>query len=150
MIRIALATAILAVTVGPVGAQVARLEIHPISSITLKEFRILGRSKVRTAEKAILAGELRIPKAGNDKLPAVVLLHGSGGIGGAGSMIDEWLRELSQIGIATLAVDSFAGRDRIDGGRPNATSQAATWSPMPTALSSCWPSIRGSTGCALL
>jgi hypothetical protein len=39
-----------------------------------------------------IAGELRIPKAGNEKLSAVVLLHGSGGVGGTGSMIDEWSR----------------------------------------------------------
>jgi dienelactone hydrolase len=57
-----------------------------------------------------IAGELRIPKAGNDRLPAVVLLHGSGGIGATGSMIDEWSRELAQLGIATFAIDSFAAR----------------------------------------
>jgi dienelactone hydrolase len=61
-----------------------------------------------------IAGELRIPKRGSDKLAAVVLLHGSGGIAGTGTMIDEWSKELNQIGIATFAIDSFAGRGIVN------------------------------------
>jgi dienelactone hydrolase len=68
---------------------------------------LAGRSD---GQPVTIADELRIPKAGNDKLPAVILLHGSGGISGAGSMIDEWSRELNQLGIATFAIDSFAAR----------------------------------------
>jgi dienelactone hydrolase len=94
--------------IAPAAAQLARLEIHPLQSITLKDSDFLaGRT---SGQQVVLAAALRIPKAGTDKLPAVVLLHGSGGIGGTGSMIDEWSRELNQLGIATLAVDSFAGR----------------------------------------
>jgi dienelactone hydrolase len=84
------------------------LEVYPISSVSLKDSDFLaGRS---AGQAVTIAGELRIPKSGNDKLPAVVLLHGSGGIGGTGSMIDEWSRELNQLGIATFAIDSFAAR----------------------------------------
>ncbi|QOZ37943.1 dienelactone hydrolase family protein [Bradyrhizobium sp. CCBAU 53421] len=102
------AGAIFATIIGSATAQVARLEVHAISTVTLSDSDFLaGRSG---GQPVTIAGELRIPKAGTDKLPAVVLLHGSGGIGGIGSMIDEWSRELNQLGIATLAVDSFASR----------------------------------------
>jgi dienelactone hydrolase len=54
-----------------------------------------------------LAGELRLPPGATEKVPAVVLVHGSGGISGAA---DLWARELNGIGIATFILDSFAGR----------------------------------------
>lgn len=102
------AGAIFAAIIGSATAQVARLEVYPISSVTLSDSDFLaGRSD---GQPVTIAGELRIPKAGTDKMPAVILLHGSGGIGGAGSMIDEWSRELNQLGIATFAIDSFAAR----------------------------------------
>jgi dienelactone hydrolase len=105
------AAAILAATVVSANAQVARLEVLPISSVTLKDSDFLAGQN--DGQPVTIAGELRIPKTGNDKLPVVVLLHGSGGIGGVGSMIDEWSRELNQLGVATFAVDSFAGRGLV-------------------------------------
>jgi dienelactone hydrolase len=54
-----------------------------------------------------LAGELRIPRPGTDKLPAVVLLHGSGGVG---RNVLDWEQELSAMGVATFVLDSFTGR----------------------------------------
>jgi len=106
--QLATAATILAAMVVSADAQVTRLEVYPVSSVTLKDSDFLaGR---QDGQPVTIAGELRIPKAGNDKLPAVVLLHGSGGIGGGGSMIDEWSRELNQLGIATFALDSFAAR----------------------------------------
>jgi dienelactone hydrolase len=100
------AAAILAGTISA-DAQVTRLEIHPISTVTLNDSDFLaGQSG---GQSVTIAGELRLPKA-NDKLPAVILLHGSGGISGSGSMIDEWSGEINQLGIATFVVDSFAGR----------------------------------------
>ena len=109
MLKKAIAGAIIvAAMVTPANAQIARLEVYPISSVTLKDADFLaGRSD---GQPVTIAGELRIPTAGNNKLPAVILLHGSGGISGTGTMIDEWSRELNQLGIATFALDSFAGR----------------------------------------
>jgi dienelactone hydrolase len=98
----------LALFAGPAQAQVARSEFWPVESITLKDSDFLAG---RDATKPVLiAGELRLPKPGDAKLPAVVLLHGSGGLGGAGSPVDEWSRELNTLGIATFALDSFSGR----------------------------------------
>jgi dienelactone hydrolase len=56
---------------------------------------------------ATLAAELRLPSAGTERVPAVVMLHGSTG---ATSSQDRWSRELNGLGVATLLVDSFSGR----------------------------------------
>jgi dienelactone hydrolase len=112
MKRVAVATTILMALIASANAQLARLEVFPISSVTIKDSDFLAGRK--NGQPVTIAGELRIPKPGNDKLPAVVLLHSSGGIGGTGSMIDEWSKELNQIGIATFVIDSFAGRGIVN------------------------------------
>jgi hypothetical protein len=84
-------------------AQVARQEMHAFQSVTLSDTEFL--SGKQDGKPVTLAGLLRLPKVGPDKLPAVILLRGAGGMGGTGSMIDEWSLELNQIGIATFAVD---------------------------------------------
>jgi dienelactone hydrolase len=43
----------------------------------------------------------------NIRVPAVVLLHGSGGIGGN---VPGWIEALNAIGVTVLVVDSFSGR----------------------------------------
>ena len=62
---------------------------------------------VKDGKPATIAGELRIPSAGTGRLPAVVFLHGSGGVG---LWLDNWAQEFLAMGIATFTVDSFAGR----------------------------------------
>jgi dienelactone hydrolase len=87
------------------AAQVARMEVHPFASTTLTDQEFLtGR---RDGRPVTLAGELRLPRPGSDRLPAVVLLHGSGGISGA---VTDWEQELNSMGVATFVVDSFTGR----------------------------------------
>ena len=55
---------------------VARIEVQPIETVTLKTAQNLtGDVK---GPPATLAGELRIPKPGSDRLAAVILIHGSG------------------------------------------------------------------------
>jgi dienelactone hydrolase len=88
-----------------VSAQIARLEVHPIQTQTPTEQEFLNGK--RDAKPAIISGELRIPRAGTDRLPAVILLHGSGGPSG---IQDNWAREFATLGIATFIVDSFSGR----------------------------------------
>jgi dienelactone hydrolase len=105
--QITLAALVAAATVVSSNAQLARLEVLPLASVTITDSDLLAG---RDGKPVSITGNLRVPKTANDKLPAVILLHGSGGIGGAGSTIDGWSRELNQLGIATFAVDSFAGR----------------------------------------
>jgi dienelactone hydrolase len=92
-------------------AQVARQEVHAFQSATLSDTDFLNGRK----DGAIVAlgGYLRLPKVGPEKLPAVILLHGSGGLGGTGLPIEEWSKELNDIGVATFAVDSFSGRGLV-------------------------------------
>jgi dienelactone hydrolase len=71
----------------------------------------------------VLAGGLRIPRPGSDKLPAVVLIHASGGINAG---VDRWAQDLNSIGVATLIVDSFAGRS-ITALPPDPSNEAFLW-----------------------
>ena len=93
-------------------AQVARQEVHAFQSITISDADFLNGKK--DGVPVTLAGHLRLPKIGAEKLPAVVFLIGSGGLGGDGGMIDEWSKELNEIGVATFAIDSFAGRGIVE------------------------------------
>jgi dienelactone hydrolase len=107
MLRL-LVAALVVTLANTVHAATARVEIIPFTSATLKDPELLAGG--RGGQTVILAGELRLPNVAGDKVPAVVLLHGSGGFGGTGSPIDEWSKALNEQGVAAFAVDSFAGR----------------------------------------
>lgn len=81
-----------------------RTEIHPVASGTLseEEFLIGGSS----GQPAMLAGELRLPRT-SGRLPVVVLVHGSGGIG---SGVTRWAEALNTSGFGTFVMDHFSGR----------------------------------------
>ena len=103
-LRLIFATAIaLLPTVCP--AQIARVEIHPIQSVTMTDQDFLNGRK--DGKSVMLAGQLRIPRPGTDKLPVVVLLHGSGGVG---TNAVDWEQELNSMGVATFVIDAFTGR----------------------------------------
>lgn len=85
--------------------QVARMEVLSLQSRTLTDQEFLvGRVE---GQPVTLGGELRLPRSGIDRLPAVILLHASGGIG---SYVTDWERDLLAMGVATFVVDSFSGR----------------------------------------
>jgi dienelactone hydrolase len=87
------------------SAQVARTELHAIPTVTLSDQQFLTGDK--NGKLVTIAGALRIPHLGTDRLPAVILVHGSGGVGGN---VDRWSQELNSIGIATFIIDSFTAR----------------------------------------
>jgi dienelactone hydrolase len=91
---------------GTAQAQIpSRLEMLTVKSQTLSGQEFLqGRPSGR---EVILAGELRLPPRAAPKVPAVILVHGSGGIGGS---TDVWARELNAIGVAAFILDTFSGR----------------------------------------
>ena len=104
MLRLISAT-VIALLPAVCPGQIARVEVHPIQSVTMSDQDFLNG---RTDGKPVtLAGELRIPRPGADKLPAVVLLHGSGGVG---RNVVDWEQELSSMGVATFVLDAFTGR----------------------------------------
>ena len=90
-------------------AQVVRTAVIPVPSVTMTDQEFLnGREDGRPGT---IAGELRLPKAGVDRLPLVILLHGSGGIG---SSVADWEQYLLAMGVATFVLDSFSGRGVVN------------------------------------
>ncbi len=61
---------------------------------------------VKAGRPVTISGALLLPK-GAGRVPAVVLSHGSGGIGRAE---DNWAHDLRSDGVAVFLVDSFTGR----------------------------------------
>ena len=109
---IAALTVALTLATNPAPAQaqiVVRTEIHPFQSVTLKQAQILTGDLSGPA--VTLTGELRIPKLGTEKLPAVVLVHGSGGIG---ANVDAWAHDVNALGAAAFIIDSFTGRGIVE------------------------------------
>ena len=83
----------------------ARIELWPLQTQTMSDEAFLTGAKSGTP--TTLAAELRLPSAGPQRVPAVVMLHGSNGVTPAN---ERWAREMNGLGIATLLVDSFTGR----------------------------------------
>jgi dienelactone hydrolase len=84
--------------------KIGRIEAHPIRTLTLSDEQFLsGR---RDGQAATIAGELRLP-VGEGPFPAVVLMHGSGGVGGN---VNRWSMEFVEMGVAAFIVDCFSGR----------------------------------------
>ncbi|HTD04308.1 dienelactone hydrolase family protein [Undibacterium sp.] len=101
----ALLAALLVIASSLADAQVARMEILSFQSTTLTDQEFLTNRK--EGKPVTLAGELRLPRTGNDKLPLVILLHGSGGISG---YVTDWEQDFNTIGVATFVIDSFSAR----------------------------------------
>jgi dienelactone hydrolase len=111
--RFCLGLTLLAGLAAPVRASPAegedyapRVEIRAFESLTLSDAQFLTGSR-EGAKPVMLAGTLRIARAGSERLPTVILVHGSGGIGGN---IEFWQRALGRDGISTFAIDAFSGR----------------------------------------
>lgn len=103
MFRVLVSLALLLPTLAV--AQVPRIELRPFESRTPTDQQFLTGAP--DAPRVTIAGELRLPSIGNDRLPAVVLLHGSGGVT---ANAQAWATVLNGMGIATFVVDSFSGR----------------------------------------
>jgi dienelactone hydrolase len=87
------------------AAEVSRIELLPLQTVTVTEEQFLTGS--RDGRPATIATELRLPSTVAARVPAVIMLHGSGG---ANTRDDRWSRALNDLGVATLLVDSFTGR----------------------------------------
>ena len=102
---------VLGALAAPVAAQAqgsswpGRIEILPVRSQTLPLDAFLRGDKA--APEVLLGGELRLPVGAAGRVPAVILIHGSGGIG---SGPDMWAHILNEAGIAAFVLDSFSGR----------------------------------------
>jgi dienelactone hydrolase len=82
----------------------ARTELHAIQTLTLSDAQFLKGDA--EAKPAIISGQLRIAQD-SGRLPVVVLVHGSGGMG---ANIEMWSKEFNAMGVSTFALDGFTGR----------------------------------------
>ena len=82
----------------------ARTELHAIQTLTLSDTQFLKGDA--EAKPVTTTGKLRLAQ-GSGRLPIVVLMHGSGGMG---ANIEFWERELNTIGVSTFALDGFTAR----------------------------------------
>jgi dienelactone hydrolase len=85
-------------------AHTARIEVHSFDTVTLTNKQFLTGAK--DGKPARIGGELRLPP-GTGRFPAVILVHGSDGVG---ANVDLWAQELNGIGVAAFLLDSFTGR----------------------------------------
>lgn len=107
-----LGIALLWLVIGAAGAaqaEPAKVELHVLETLTLPDEDVLAGK--RDGPRATLTALLRIPAVGAAPFPAIVQVHGSGGIFPAD---ERWSRELNDLGVATLTIDSFTGRGIID------------------------------------
>src|SRR5947207_3240040 len=76
----------------------ARTELRAIETLTISDQQFLtGDKNGRTVS---IGGELRLPQgSASGKIPAVVLLHGSGGINGGNEL---WARQFNELGMASF------------------------------------------------
>ena len=90
----------------PIEDIAARVEIRAFQSLTLSDSQFLKGDA--SGQPVTLAGALRFPRtATGAKIPAVILVHGSGGVSAG---VDAWQFALNRLGIATFVIDAFSGR----------------------------------------
>jgi dienelactone hydrolase len=100
--------AVLLAVAGLSNAQPARIEIYSIPTVTPTSQQFLtGQTN---GKPVTIAGELRLPVSSATKLPAVLLVHGSGG---TRANIDIWATQLNSLGVAAFLLDSFTARGII-------------------------------------
>jgi dienelactone hydrolase len=81
-----------------------RVELYAIPSLTISDQQFLTGDT--TGRPVTVAGEFRIAQ-GTGRLPVVVLMHGSSGVG---PNIEPWTHQFSRMGISTFVIDGFTGR----------------------------------------
>ena len=82
----------------------SRVEIYAIPSLTISDQQFLTGDA--NGKPVTVAGEFRIAQ-GAGRLPVVVLMHGSSGVG---SSMEPWVHQFNAMGISTFVIDGFSGR----------------------------------------
>jgi dienelactone hydrolase len=82
----------------------ARVELYAMPSLTISDQQFLTGDS--NGKPVTVAGEFRIAQ-GSGRLPVVVLMHGSSGVG---PNIEPWTHQFNQMGISTFVIDGFSGR----------------------------------------
>src|SRR5258708_20349351 len=82
----------------------ARTELYAIPSLTISDQQFLTGDA--NGKPVTVAGEFRIAQ-GTGRLPVVVLMHGSSGVG---ATMEAWVHQFNAMGISTFVIDGFSGR----------------------------------------
>ena len=82
----------------------SRVEIYAIPSLTISDQQFLTGDA--NGKQVTVAGEFRIAQ-GSGKLPVVVMMHGSSGVGAS---MEPWTHQFNAMGISTFVIDGFSGR----------------------------------------
>ena len=82
----------------------SRVEIYAIPSLTISDQQFLTGDA--NGKSVTVAGEFRIAQ-GAGRLPVVVLMHGSSGVG---ATTEAWVHSFNAMGISTFVIDGFSGR----------------------------------------
>jgi dienelactone hydrolase len=82
----------------------SRVEIYAIPSLTISDQQFLTGDA--NGKAVTVAGEFRIAQ-GTGRLPVVVLMHGSSGVG---ATTEAWVHSFNAMGISTFVIDGFSGR----------------------------------------
>ena len=82
----------------------ARVEIYTIPSLTISDQQFLTGDS--NGKPVTVAGEFRIAQ-GTGRLPVVVMMHGSSGVG---ANTEPWVHHFNAMGISTFVIDGFTGR----------------------------------------
>jgi hypothetical protein len=86
----------------------ARVEAIPVQTLTVTDEQFLKGDA--PGRPTTIAGVLRIAQ-GSGRLPAAILVHGSGGFN---ANVDWWDQQFGPLGISTFAMDSFTGRGIVN------------------------------------
>jgi dienelactone hydrolase len=81
-----------------------RVELYAIPSLTISDRQFLNGDA--NGKPVTVAGEFRIAQ-GSGRLPVVVLMHGSSGVG---ATMEAWVHQFNGMGISTFVIDGFSGR----------------------------------------
>jgi dienelactone hydrolase len=76
-------------------------------SYTPKSMFDLARERRQSWSEIKIWGDLSFPSGAQDKVPAIILSHGSGGVERS---MAQWVEALNDIGVATFVVDTFGPR----------------------------------------
>lgn len=108
-----LATVIFTLIICMVSAKTETLDKNSRGKIEFNSFTTqsmfdLARERRQNWKAQKIWGELSFPTNTHMKVPAIILMHGSAGIG---RHINQWVTAFNEIGIATFVVDSFGPRN---------------------------------------
>jgi dienelactone hydrolase len=95
---------LMAITLATLQAQAGKIDpnLPGISYVQYPSFDIVTPGQMLT-----IGGQLRMPASDSEKIPAVVILHGSAGVDSRGAL---YAQALNDAGIATLEIDMWGAR----------------------------------------